>query len=371
MIKRILHVVRTMNRGGAETLIMNLYRAMDRDRVQFDFALEVGEEGHYDNEIMEMGGRLFYLPVPAQVGLREYSSKLAEVIRSNGPFAGVHSHVHYLSGIVAYIAQKEGVPIRIVHSHTTRDGRPDTWLRQAYRNCMQYLIKRYATHMTGCSVAACAALFGDTALNKDSRAFTARNAFNLDSFREVKERQINRFNFSLPAKGFLLGHLGNFRPEKNHQFILDVFNKVQEQVSDAYLILGGDGPLRSEIRARVVELGLQSRVFMPGSVSNTIGFLNSIDVLVFPSLYEGLGSVVVEAQMAGVPCVISPAIPTEADLGLNLIQPIILDIQSWVDAVIKANGKEKVSWENRYQAAVNAEYDIKVLAKRLEEIYVS
>src|SRR5579872_3606126 len=156
-MKRILHVVGSMDCGGAETLIMNVFRAMDPARFCFDFA--VGNPGYYDQEIRELGGRIAVYPEPSKVGPVRFSRTFTEIAKRTGPYCAVHSHVQFLNGLVMYAASRADVPIRIAHSHTTTDVKGDG-MRRLYRLAMRRLIQRYATHRVCCGAEAGRYLFG-------------------------------------------------------------------------------------------------------------------------------------------------------------------------------------------------------------------
>jgi glycosyltransferase involved in cell wall biosynthesis len=361
-----------MNLGGAETLVMNMYRQMDRSQVQFDIAVQSDQPGHFDAEVVALGGRILPHPPPDVVGFRPYGQALARTLREHGPFTGVHSHVHYFSGYVLAVARRAGVPLRLAHSHTTQDGKGNSWPRRAYRYYMRRLLQQHATHMLGCSRSACETLFGP-ACWQDSRVEVLANAIDLASYGETRpgERNALRQKLSLPVDSFLIGHVGRFSPVKNHRFLIEVFAALLPKLPQARLVLIGDGPLQSEIEKWLQTRGLSAKAHLLGTRSDVPQILNALDLILFPSLYEGLGIVLIEAQAAGVPCVVAATVPKDVDIHIGLVQFVSLQatLDVWVQALLSALKMRRPPWRERQRALEAAGYDIRRVALRLQEIY--
>ncbi len=373
---RILHVFHGMNPGGAETLVMNVYRHIDRARVQFDFAVHTDQRSHYDAEIEALGGRIFALPDlsqrPGLSGLRAYAQALSRVLHEHGPFAGVHSHVHYFSGVVLRLAEAAGVPSRLAHSHTTHDGETSSLGRKLYCWSMRYLLLRHTTHLLGCSRAACQGLYG-RASRLDSRIRVLPNAIDLLSYsRPSDDRGILRRQLSLPVDAPLIGHVGRFTPVKNHRLLIDAFAALLVESPDARLVLVGDGPLRSDVEVSIREKDIERRVHLLGIRSDVPAILSALDVFVFPSLYEGLGMALIEAQAAGVPCVVSNAVPAEADLNLGLVRFLNpqAGVGEWARCILSARTARRLSWADRQRALQSSGYDVRSLAQEMERVYI-
>jgi glycosyltransferase involved in cell wall biosynthesis len=369
---RILQVVGKMDRGGAETLIMHVYRHIDRAQVQFDFFVHTDQPGHFDSEITALGGRVFAGPEPAQVGFRAYRRALTGTLRDSGPFAGVHSHVYDFSGYVLRVAEQAEVPLRMAHGHTAGDGRQESWLRSAYSWHMRRLIRRHATHMFGCSRVAAESLFGLRCW-KDPRVRVIPNAIDLTPYAALPDdREALRERAALSVDTPLLGHVGRFSPVKNHLFLIKVFSALLQQVPRAHLALIGDGPLRPKVEALVETARIGDHVHFLGVRPDIPQILGALDLFLFPSLYEGLGIVLVEAQAAGVPCVVSNGLPTEVDMHLGLVKPVDLQAhpERWVQEILEALKTERPAWSDRYRALVAAGYDIRSVAGMLQGIYV-
>ena len=370
---RVLHIFGRMNRGGAETFIMHVYRHIDRQKVQFDFAVHSPLPGHYDDEIRQLGGRIFILPRPRLRGIVTYEQALKRILQIEGPFAVVHSHVHFFSGIPLAVAAQAGIPCRIAHSHNTHDGRGNSLFRQFYRWYMRRLIDRHTTHMLGCSCPACEALYGSGCW-QDQRVRVVHYGIDLTPFESLPpDRRALRRKFGFPEDAPLIGHVGRFDVQKNHRFLIEVFEALLSPLPAARLILVGDGPLKPEIEELVAAKGIQDRVLFMGVRPDVPEILGCLDAFLFPSLWEGLGIVLIEAQAAGVPCVVSNVISEEANLGIGLLHPVSLNasLDQWVEQVLRALRSNRPDWEVRKNALQRNGYDVREAVAWLEECYVN
>jgi glycosyltransferase involved in cell wall biosynthesis len=370
---RVLHIFGRMNRGGAETFIMNVYRHIDRTKIQFDFAVHSDQPGHYDEEIRSLGGRIFILPRPRLTALPVYKRALAQVLREEGPFATVHSHVHFYSGVPLAVAASAGIPVRIAHSHSTSDGKRSALSRRLYRWYMRSQIWRYATHMLGCSRPACEALYGPRCW-QDSRVRVVHYGIDPTPFELLpKDRNLLRDRIGLPRDCLLIGHVGRFEVPKNHRFLVEIFGSLAARLPTARLVLVGDGPLRPQIEQLVSAKGLEKHVLFLGVRADVPEIMGCLDVFLFPSQYEGLGIVLIEAQMAGVPCVVSNVIPDEADLELGLIDRVNLEspLELWVESIMTSLHVSRPDWNARTRALREKGYNIQASCTHLERIYLS
>ncbi len=371
--KRALHVFGRMNRGGAETFIMHVYRKVNRQKVQFDFAVHSAQPGHYDEEIRALGGRIFVLPRPKFLNLPAYCHAFGKVLKHAGPFAAVHSHVHFFSGIPMLLAKTERVPIRIAHSHNSFDGKIDDPLRLAYRRLMRRLILDNANLMLGCSKIACDNLYGH-AWSQNPHIRVLRCGIDLNPFAALpKGKQALRRAVGLPEHGTLVGHVGRFDTQKNHGFLIEIFAELSLKLPESFLILVGDGPLRPKIERQVAERKLTDRVIFLGIRSDVPQIMACLDVFLFPSLWEGLPVVLLEAQAAGVPCVVSDVISNEADLSLGLWYSVSLDdsLEKWSQAIVEALASSAPLVDERLRAMQARGYDASDVAQRLESLYAA
>jgi glycosyltransferase involved in cell wall biosynthesis len=368
--KRVLHIVREMDCGGAETLLMNIYRAMDRRHLQFDFAVATNHECAYDAEIAALGGRIWHLPDPT-LSFLGYCHSLRRILHSE-QYAAAHCHLYAFSGICLAIMKILGVPVRVCHSHTTSDGKMLSPIRKAYRRFMQYCILRCSTHLLCVSIPSGEALFGSDCW-KDPRTRVVHNGIDLAPYENLPTRHDARKRLGLPDSGVLIGHIGRLAPPKNHGFILDIFLAIRNLGVDARLVLVGTGALKAELERQVHASGLTGLVSFLGLRADVPEILAALDLFLFPSLHEGLGIAVIEAQAAGLPIIASDAVPPEADLELGLLQrlPLKLGADAWARTAMAAFGVERMSWSSRREALLGHGYDVRILATYLTGVYCS
>jgi len=362
---RILHVVVNMNRGGAETLLMNMYRNIDRTKVQFDFL--TCREGAFDPEIEALGGRVHRIPYLTEVGHSGYINALDQFFASHPEYRIVHSHMDKMSGFVLRSAKKAGIPARIAHSHSTRS--EGGIAARAYKWASGQLIRPCATHLLACSGKAAAWLFP----NKDRQVAILKNGIESERFAFSTEvRSEVREELRLQADDFVIGHVGRFSAPKNHSFLVEIFARFHQERPNSVLVLAGDGPLRTGIEEKVKELGLEQRVKFLGVRSDIARLLQGFDIFVFPSLHEGLPVTLVEAQGAGLPCVISDVITREVDMGLSLVDYVSLNqpLESWVQALGDRMAKP-VSRRIPQHSLTEHGYDIRTTARWAEQYYFS
>ena len=306
---RVLQVFAALDSGGVSNFVMNLYREIDTNQIQFDFAMTAGEKSLYDEEVLSRGGRIFYFD-PAE----KLTNELRRDLREEGPFRVVHSHVFFYSGLVLSEAKKAKIPIRIAHAHNAHTGESRSVPRIAYERGMQLLIRANATHMLGCSEKACRYVFGDKIM-KDPRADVMPDGIDCDRFAfnpEVREQV--RHEYGLDGK-FVVGHVGHFNTTKNHEKILSVFAEVCRRRDDAALLLVGDGELEQTVRNHTAELGLTEKVVFAGAHKDVERFYQAMDVFLFPSRYEGFGMAMIKAQCSGLACVASDVVSQETAVG--------------------------------------------------------
>lgn len=357
---RVLHVVVNMNRGGAETLLMNLYRNLDRSKIQFDFL--TCKEGIFDEEIVELGGRVHRIPYITDVGHTRYMKALDKFFSSYQEYKIIHSHMDKMSGFVLRSAKKAGILIRIAHSHNTRS--EGGLAAKAYKWYAGKSILTCATHLLACSNAAARWLFADRA----NTAEILKNGIECDKFvfapeirRQVKEE------LQLHQDTFVVGHVGRFAHQKNHSFLIDVFVQLLKYKPNSILLLAGDGPLRLELEKKIKNLSLQNSIKILGVRSDIERIMQVFDVFVFPSYHEGLPVTLIEAQGAGLPCIISDTITREVDLntGLTNFQSINSFPGVWAREILKVNNRIK----NAKGLVRKGGYDIKDSAIWIENFY--
>lgn len=327
-----------MNRGGIETWLMHVLRHIDRDRVQMDFLVHTDQPCAYDEEILALGGRILPCLVPAKPLI--YAKRLQQILRHDGPYDVLHSHVHHFSGYILAIAHGAGVPVRIAHSHNDTRFQEDRagWSRQLYLSISKSWINRHATLGFGCSAQAAEDLFGPQ-WRADPRWQVLYYGIDLMPFHAPVDRAAVRAELGIPTDAVVIGHVGRFEVQKNHQWIVAIATALMQRDPRIYLLLVGDGSLRPALEQQVMTLGIGDRVRFLGGRSDVPRLMNgAMDLFLFPSLGEGLGLVLIEAQAAGLPCVVADGVPPEADVVNSLIWRLSLSqpLKTWVETVVTA-----------------------------------
>lgn len=354
---RVLQIVTYMGRGGLETMIMNYYRNIDRNKVQFDFLVHRQEEADYDKEIVALGGKIYHMPMLNPFS-KSYFNALDSFFKEH-KYDIVHCHLDCMSAYPLKIAQKNGVRVRIAHSHNKSQ---DKNLKYPIKLYSKRLIPKYATHLLSCGKEA-----GDWMFN--GKPYTIlNNAIDAQSYRFDKQiREEMREQLGFNQEDFVIGHVGRFNPQKNHNFIIDVFNFVHKKNTAAKLVLVGTGDGQKAIKEKVESLALSDSVLFLGNRTDVNKILQAMDVFLFPSLYEGLPLSIIEAQAAGLPCVISDNVPPEC-IVTDLIEAASLDdaLAKWE---IVITSQKSVKRKDTYELIKKSGFDVKSNVLVLEKMY--
>lgn len=358
---RVLQVVTYMQRGGLETMLMNYYRNIDRSKVQFDFLVHRDFEADYDREILELGGKIYHFPVLNPFGY-DYLKKLDLFYKEHPEYRIVHSHLDCLAGIPLKYAKKNGVPVRIAHAHNSNQTKN---LKYPVKLFCRENITKNATHLFACSEEAGEWMFRGQPFR------ILHNAIDAEKYSynpETREKTRREFRFGRDT--LVVGHVGRFMPQKNHSFILDIFKEVLKTKPDSKLLLAGEGDLEQEIKKKAALQHISDKVIFAGVRSDVPELLQAMDVFVLPSIYEGLPLVIVEAQAAGLPCLISDKVPIECEKTHGLVRQMRLDAgaEKWAEAVLEAVSVER---KNTSEEIREADFDIKENGKRLEQFYLN
>ena len=336
---RVAQVVGCMNGGGVESVVMNYYRHIDRTRVQFDFLVNADSTQIPRREIEGLGGRVYEIPPYSR--LFEYRDELTRLFRSSR-WEIVHSHVNSLSVLPLSIAKRSGVPVRIAHSHST-SGKGEI-LKNIVKRVLRTQSNRYPTHRFACSNDAGEWLFG-----KSHDYEVIANAIDLERFKfDEGARAALRGDLGIGEDAVVVGHVGRFMLQKNHAFLIDMFEQYHQVNDNSYLVLVGTGSLMNEIRETVSERSLNDCVVFLGQKEDVERMYSAFDVFCLPSLYEGLGVVAIEAQAAGCRCLLSTEVPHEADVTNQCAFLPINDPCVWAEAVadLMQNERNKVDWRD-------------------------
>lgn len=354
---RILHIVTYMGRGGLETMLMNYYRSIDRTKVQFDFLTHRDFEADYDAEILALGGRIYHLP-PLNPFSKGYLSALDRFFAEHPEYRIVHSHLDCMAGIPLKAAKKHGVPVRIGHAHNSSQPKDAKYLlKLMYKRT----IARNATRLFACSAEAGRWMFGGADFRVLNNAIDAQKyAF------DAEIRSAARQKLGVSEDALLVGHVGRFDPQKNHSFLLTIFEKIP---GNARLLLVGDGALRPAAEQQAEELGIRDRIIFAGVRSDVDRLLQAMDVFLFPSLFEGLPVSIIEAQAAGLPCLISDKVPIECKKTELVTQlPLDAGASAWAEAVRSA---AKTPRTNTLSQLRDAGFDIQANADWLADFYLT
>ena len=362
---RVLQVFARMNRGGAESMLMNLYRNIDRTKVQFDFVVHTDEECAFDQEIRALGGRIFSVPRYNGKNHFGYVKAWKTFFKEHPEYKIVHGHIYSVASIYLKIAKQFGCTT-VVHSHSTSD---DKKLAGVAKKILQYPLRHRVEWLFACSDKAGEWLYG-TNCTKRKNYVLLKNAVDTELYKPdkaVREKLRNELGI---ADNFVIGHVGRFNIPKNHAFLIDVFKSVYDENKNARLLLVGDGNLRAEIEEKINALGLKDAVIMAGVRTNVNEFLQAMDCFVFPSLFEGLPVTVIEAQSAGLRCFISDTITDEVCVTELVRQlPINSGTESWKKELL---GIASGEYEQRdvLKDIVDAGYDIHTTSRWLEDFYI-
>ncbi|MBM3187143.1 MAG: glycosyltransferase family 1 protein [Chloroflexi bacterium] len=341
MAIRVLHVLGGMNRGGVETMLIGLLKRVDRDAFAMDFCCLSGERGPRAPEVEALGSRV--LPLRLDTNLWAFSRRFRALLRE-GRYDVVHSHVQCFSGYILRLAGRAGVPARVAHSHSTSGGRGESPPRRLYRRVMRRWIGRYATAGLAVSAQSAAALYGD-AWRRDLRYCVVYPGIDLSPFDRDVDGAALRRALGIPADARVIGHVARFVPEKNHLFLLEMAREAFARAPEVWLLLVGDGPLRPGVERRVRELGMASRVTFAGARSDVPDLLlGAVDLFCLPSRSEGLPVAAVEAQAAGLPCVLSSAITAEAAIvpGAVDLLPLEAGAAAWAERITRRLGEPRI-----------------------------
>ncbi len=368
---RVLHIVGAMNRGGAETLIMELYRHIDRTRVQFDFLVYnySDKPGDFDEEILSLGGKIFEAKRRLYKGPIRYCLELKNFFDSHPEYRIVHAHKYATSGYILEMAKRSGSRVTIAHSHSAFV--MTDFFRRFTDAVGKKLLKKNADFFFGCSEDALISLNGSNS-NNTSR-FVIKNAVDPKKFEFSQyNREKWRKEFGADNDTFIMGNVARFTYEKNHEHLVRVFAEVKKRKNNSLLVLVGDGGEKQKIEELVKELSVSEKVIFMGIRKDVHEILNAFDVFVMPSRFEGLGIVLIEAQANGLHCVISSdVIPQEADVNAGLVTRVKLSDtpEEWAESCL--NVRKRLAPIDAQVAVRDAGYDIKEVTKWLQDFYIS
>lgn len=355
---RIAQIMGKLWSGGVEMVVFNYYYAIDKTKIQFDFYYDADSTVEPPQDLIAMGARFYKLP-PYQK-LPQYIRELRKHLKKK-QYQIVHSHLNTLSVFPLFTAWTCNVPVRIAHNHSVPGG------KEVKRDLLKYFLrlfsKTFSTDYFACSEKAGRWMFGNRVFDAD-QVFVVKNATDFERFKQSRKKTENLKKKLGLKDEFIVEHVGRFTYAKNHIFLLDVFSGIIDKKKNAVLLLVGDGELHQLVVDKVKEKGLEERVVFCGQVSDPESYYSLADVLVIPSLFEGLSLATIESQIAGVPAVVSDAIPEEAVIS-NGVRRLKLSDEEWVDTVLNIADKKVVLNEK------SQEYNIEYAVKKLEGWYIN
>jgi len=365
---RILHVLGSTNLGGAESRIMDLYRHIDREKIQFDFLVHSTKEGFFEPEIKRMGGNIYYLPSFRVYNYLNYKKACRDFFTEHSEFAAVQGHMTSTASIYLPQAKKAGIPITIAHA---RSAGVDAGIKGFITKLLRKNLYRKCDYMFACSDLAARAVFGDKRFEEGKTVFIP-NAVDTKEFApDADVRNTIRAEYGL-ENSFVIGHVGRFHYAKNHEFLLEVFAKIREKKANAKLFLLGDGPKRKEMEAKAGELGIDKDVIFAGNKNPVAPYYQAFDAFLFPSRFEGMPGTVVEAQAAGLPCLISDSITTQVKV-TELVQFLSLEKSDscWADVFLKQIEDSKECIKEGGSTLIDTFYDVTYQVKCYEQFYLT
>ena len=358
---RVLQMIGTLGLGGSQTMLMSLYRNIDRKQIQFDFILDHPDGVYFVPEAESLGARVFTITPFRGINAGEVRRDWNNFFYTHpGEYTVLHSHVRSYASLYLPVAKAHGLKT-IIHSHNTANG---SGVNAAVKEALQKPLRHQADILMACSTEAGEWLFGKKACQSEKFVFLP-NAVDTARFAagSAKRRQMRQ---ALGVEGrHVIGHVGRFNDQKNHAFLLEAFQRAHAQNPKAVLLLVGEGSLQSDMVRRAVSLGIAEDVLMTGNRDDVPELLAAMDIFAFPSLWEGLPVTLIEAQAAGLPCVISDVITTDVDI-TPLIERLPIDSpDEWAEALL-----EKRPRLDTREAVIRAGFDVCASARFISDLYL-
>ena len=368
MIK-VLHSVSNMDRAGIETMLMNYYRHIDKNKVQFVFLCNKSKIGAYNDEIIKMGGKIYVSPGYNPLKIFQYGKLVKRILLENPEIKIVHAHNGPLQFFALYFAKKYGIKIRISHAHSTKVPYSNKYfdLGNLYKRFLKSKLKRVANYYWGCGLEAVRFYYGKKVV-KNKNYEIIRNAVDTSLFSFKSDVRIEeRKKLNISEDCFVIGHIGRFNIVKNQSFLLKVFKEVLNIEKNSKLLFIGDGELEDKVKNEAKKLGIDNSVIFAGNVKDAYNKYQIMDVFVLPSIFEGLPVVGVEAQANGLYCVFSDSVSHEVDItGNTTFLSLNEDYKTWAKALLNKKERDKDAIK---KIEING-YSIAKESKKLEEKYL-
>lgn len=364
-MKRLLNIIGTMDVGGAETMIMKIYRNLDREKFQMDFALLTTRKTYYEDEIVKLGGRIFHLTPKSKNPFKNF--KETRTLVENNHYDYVMRTGENAASVLELMAAKKGGATHLIFNSTSSRTMAGTVKEKVVHFLYKRKMRTIPTLKIGCSTSANDFMFGKNSVAK-GESIVFNNALDLNDFRfGLTNRMKIRNEFNIKPDEILIGNVGRLSKAKNHYFLLKVFQLIKRKAPKSKLILFGDGELRDPLLKEISSNEeIRDAVIMAGVRNDINACLSALDVFAFPSFYEGLPNALIEAQAVGLPCVVSNQITEEVKLTDNLIfVPIDKGPEIWAETILHNIGNNN---EKATEQIKNAGYDIKDEVEKLQQI---
>lgn len=364
---RILHVLGTTNLGGAESRVMDLYRHIDREKVQFDFLIHSAKEGFFDQEIRKLGGNIYYLPAFRVYNYFAYRKSCRDFFAAHREFQMVQGHMTSTASIYLPIAKKAGIPVTIAHA---RSAGVDKGIKGFLTKFLRRNLYRKCDYMFACSDLAAKAVFGEKQYENGLVIFVP-NAIDTKAYLPDKKIRNNvRRQYGL-EDSFVIGHVGRFHYAKNHEFLLEIFANICQKNKRAVLFLLGDGPRRLDMEAKAKEMGIAQHVIFAGNQNPVAPYYQAFDAFLFPSRFEGMPGTVIEAQAAGLSCLVSDTITSQVKITDRVIfASLEQGAGIWAEKLLELLSEvKKDRFDGSFLDLSNSSYDVINQVKRYEQFY--
>lgn len=360
---RVLHVVKVLDHGGAETMIMNIYRNINKEKIQFDFLCLSELNGEYEEEIKKLGGKIYKVPDPKEQGRIKNFYSIYKIMKEKN-IKVVHSHIMFYNGFINFIAWLVGIKVRISHSHSTSDVKKEDFARKTYMRFSRFLINLFSNVKIACGEKAGEYLYG-----KNKKIIILKNGIDLDKYLNVTKKETEKLKAELGIEeDFVIGHVGRFEKVKNHNFFIELAREIKKEKLNYKIVLVGNGSEYENIKNRIINENLSQYFILTGIRDDIHIFMNMFDIFIMPSLYEGFPLVVVEALAGNCICYLSNNISKETKIIEERVNFFDLNIEM-KDLIenIKNTKKEKIDIKNKL---IDSGFSIKDMTNKLSEIYL-
>lgn len=365
---RILQFPGSMMLGGVGSVVMNLYRNIDRTKVQFDFCVHRNERGPLDDEIESLGGRIFYIPQMREYGFKHYIRSIRNIIRKNGPYKYGHIHSIHMGAVTAFALKREGVKV-IYHAHNTHDPALD---RYPLHNLLECFLKSYiqknANYRFACGKKAGEYIYG-------SKSFEViNNAVDLSVFYPFESEKILLIRHKLGIKDndIIVGDIARFTSVKNIGFFIKLAIADKRRKNNIRFLIVGDGEEKRNIENQITEYHLEDKFILTGSRTDVADLYNSMNIFCLPSLFEGLPVSLMEAQAVGLPCVISDTITREGVVGAASVVSLSLsaNVDNWLSKLYELRDTRVFDSKLLFRIFSEKKYESKAIAEQIEKLYL-